>query len=442
MRGDDSGEIGSGFVQPYGASMTKSLSEELLDTQEQRIAALEYKKEMYNQRLVNYEKERARVDEVQQSLDDRVFRAISGATQIFLTSRLLTQRGKHAYELLTEPIDDLEDVERSVEQLEQIVNSMEETLGPDRNDAEEAVNEQELAELNELNARNLERSHDITIRRTRVRQDNAIKSNNLVPFEKSGEAFVTGTEKNPGEPIPDTDVVGKAESARDRLEQLSKEMEEIDKLENENKKTRTEQEHEYNEKLKKIDQMVEEAGKIDKQAFLVGEMQFQVDSARADLRDAQQEKAILEADLKRKGEKKEEEVPEVTMEALEKRRQDLEERAAKAVERRKTIAEEQAKLDDEFEKLKDRYPAIEKMYTEMAKKSAQAMSMEDLGIKMAQEVLGEKASISTSEVSLSKIEEIKRNLAMMMMSDDDDDDYFGMDGDQHEEGAHAIEATV
>ena len=440
MRGDESGEIGSSFVQPYGTNLTKSLSEEMLDTQEQRIAALEYKKEVYNQRLVNYEKERARVDEVQQSLDDRVFRAISGATQIFLTSRLLTQREKHAYELLTEPVDDLEDVERSVQQLEQIVNSMEETLGPDRNDAEEAVNQQEQAELDALNARNLERSHDITIRRTRVRQGNAIKPNNTVPFEKSGEAFVPGTEKNPGEPTPDTDVIAKAENTQNRLDQISKEMEEIDKLEIENKKARAEQENEYNEKLRKIEEMVDESGEIDKYEFFVAEMQFQVDSLRADLGDAQQEKAILEADLKRKGEKKEEEVPEVTMETLEKRKQDLEERAAKAIERRKTIAEEQAKLDEEFEKLKDRYPAIEKMYTEMAKKSAQAMSMEDLGIKMAEEVLGEKASIATSEVSLSKIEEIKRNLAMMVS--DDDDDYFGMDGDGHEEGAHAIEATV
>ena len=426
-RGEKSGEIGSGFVQPYGTNQTKTLSEEMLDEQEQQMAALEFKKDAFEKRRVNYERERARVDEVQQSLDDRVFRAISGATQIFLTSRFLTQREKHAYDLLTEPIDDLEDVEKSVVQLEGIVNSMEETLGPDRNDDEEAVNEQELNELNELNARNAERSNDITLRRSRVRQGNMIRANNNGVHEKSGEAFVAGNYKGDREPAGDTETIGKADRVEERLNAISKEMEEIDRLDAENKKTRSEQEREYGEKLKKIEDLLEETGDVEKWEFFVSEMQFEVDSLKADLGAAELEKEILEEDMQRKGEKKDE-PPEVTMEMLEKRQQDLDERAAKVVERRKVLQEENAKLDEEFEKLKDQYPAIEKMYQEMAKKSAQAMSMEDLGIKMAEEVLGEKASISTSEVSLSKIEEIKRNLALMESDGDDD---FAM-GDENE----------
>ena len=256
---------GTGLVEPYNPdteqlqmTMQRNLEADL----QRRIDLFEDHKRRYLERSDRYYHKQLDVNERHRALDDRLFNILNGAASQMLNTRYLDNREKHAYEILTEPIDDLSYEEDTVKKLEENVDAIYEKLDNDDNAEIESQLQKDEKECEELILLNSQRNNDIALRQSRLQQGKLLKTLTNPHYQKNSGIF------NPSinEQKPMTNdlpaVMEKYNKTIEHLNKINQEMDEITRTEAENRKNHKESENLYEEKLQKIQGLLEQVNEV------------------------------------------------------------------------------------------------------------------------------------------------------------------------------------
>ncbi|KAK8891200.1 hypothetical protein M9Y10_028406 [Tritrichomonas musculus] len=434
---------GTGMVEPYHPdteqlqmTMQRNLEADL----QRRIDLFEEHKRKYLERSDRYYHKQLEVNERHQALDDRLFNILSEATSEMLNTRYLDNREKHAYEILTEPIDDLSYEEANVNRLEAAVKVIYEKLDNDDNDEIEKQLQQDEKDCNELILRNSQRNNDIALRQSKLQQGKLIKPLINPHYQKNSGVFNPSIpeQKPMTESLPDSMSI--YQKTIDHLNQINQNIDESNSSEIDNRKNHKESELSYEDKLQHIQDLLEQVEEVEKYESLVSELQFAVTTLRfdhydnlfkirnlgielasqgydvsklknIDLSDLSVNTSVFEniSDLQKRVDEKQAKINEID-EYLKKRREQHEKNVQAVYEFSQTEKSRAAEVDE--------------IMRELNKVAADVDSKNDIANSLADKLFGEKVISITSSDFLSKINEIKQNLDMLKIDTSEDDEEY------------------
>lgn len=432
---------GTGLVEPYNPdteqlqmTMQRNLEADL----QRRIDLFEDHKRRYLERSDRYYHKQLDVNERHRALDDRLFNILNGAASQMLNTRYLDNREKHAYEILTEPIDDLSYEEDTVKKLEENVDAIYEKLDNDDNAEIESQLQKDEKECEELILLNSQRNNDIALRQSRLQQGKLLKTLTNPHYQKNSGIF------NPSinEQKPMTNdlpaVMEKYNKTIEHLNKINQEMDEITRTEAENRKNHKESENLYEEKLQKIQGLLEQVNEVERYESYVSELQHAVDTLRydhydnifkirnlgielaaqgydvsklrnIDLSDLSINTSVFEQidDIKQRIQEKQDKIDQFNQK-LQKRREEHEKNVQAVYEFSQTEKARVAKLDE--------------LMQELNKVVETVKTREELANSLADKLFGEKVISIKSNDFLSKIKEIKQNLELLKVETSEDED--------------------
>ncbi|OHS94232.1 hypothetical protein TRFO_11318 [Tritrichomonas foetus] len=400
----------------------------LENEQQNRINNFENERKRYLERLDKFYHKQLEVVEKHQSFDDRLFKILSEATMSCLNTRYLDNREKYAYNLLTTPIEDLSFEEERVKKLELTAQNVEEKLGFCDNSEIEAQLKLEESELENLIRKNSERNNDIALRKQRVRQEMTLPNGENPKFERNTGLFdpIIPDQKN----VRNTDEsIEIYRRTAERLEAIELQLKDIDMTEENNRRIQKEGEASYEAKLSKIHSLIDQVEDVEKYESFVGEFNYEVGNLREDYFEKHKELKKLQNELKERGLEVEELRKFMNKDHITEREQRIahrrEEQAHKAeylVRKRQEYEKKLADLIEYSKQEKEQAAKIDVLIAELNKKAAQTTALDDIAEKLIEEIHGEKSIPTTSQSSISKIEELQRNLNQLMIEISDDDD--------------------
>jgi hypothetical protein len=343
-------------------------------------------------------------------LDDRFFRAISNATQLATNARLLLSRERYAGRVLSEPLEDLTALEAEIDFLEEFADSIDSEMGPDTSEDDRQLFEAEVSSLEDLIFANSARRTALTLKREQVRQYSLLKPL-LTARVKPGSLLDGPSEDRDRDPV----VVNRAHAAEFpvKFAKIEATMVAVAQRASAYSQTRMDEEESHGQKLHAAQDRIPEIAEAEKLTFLESELSAIVRSMRVDLLDLGEQREELEA-----GRAAAEAKAAISPTAVyEKKRADFEARIEKARRRAEDIPVKKAALEALTQAHAKKLREVEQMFSEMAKKAAQARSVEDLAARMAEELYGQKQVVDPHQASLSKVEMLKKNLALMHLDE-------------------------
>ena len=415
---------------PDAHALRETMQRNLTEEQQRRIDQFEEEKAKYEEKLDKYYHRQIEVIERHQALDDRYFKILSEATNSCLNTRFLDNRQKHAYDILTTPIEDLSYEEDRVNKLEESARLVEEKLGFCDNDEIEKQLEQEEKECQELIFLNAQRNNDIALRRQRVSQELLLKPTENPVFEKDTGMF------NPALPqqneISDTSKpIELYRRTAERLIQIDEEMKRIDQEEARNRELQKESIESYRVKIDRFIQLMAEADEVMKFESFVNEFVFANGKLFADLNDEKLKTKEIHDELKQRGIEVEElrkfknpnHIAE-REEQIAKRRAQLEYQARVLEEKKAAYEQHLQEMIEYSKKEKEHLKAVDALMAQLNNIAAKTQSADEMAQKLVDQIHGVKDVPTTSESSISKIEELQRNLAMLKIdvSDEESED--------------------
>jgi hypothetical protein len=363
---------------------------------------MERQRARYNSSLVRYHHESARVQERREALDDRFIQIVSGPTQIFVRLRVLHARQQRAVDILTEPIDDLSDLESQVENLEEYVDHVYAQIGPDLDRAEY---EQLIAEdqrLQDLLSQNSAKSANISLRQEKCRQSLLMPKSVHAIAEIDRSLFVPVLSSDDRERRSDPTLFKNPE----QIAEITREIAAIEDMARANDLARHRDEESHSQKLARITELMPQISEVEKWESLVAEMAFEVRTLNSDLDDLHEQRRMLEDRSSRSKTR-------LPSALVERKREKIESRQLRIGQRREMVKEGHAAWEKGIATYRIRLAEIEKLYLEVSKRSTQAQSTEDLSLRLSEELYGKRNYIQTGEAPQKKITELKRSLALI-----------------------------
>lgn len=432
---------GTGLIEPYNPdteqlqmTMQRNLEADL----QRRIDLFEEHKKKYLDRTNRYYHKQLEVNERHQALDDRLFNILNGATSQMLNARYLDNREKHAYEILTEPIDDLSYEENTVKKLEENVAAIYEKLDNDNNDEIEKQLQQDEKECQDLILLNSQRNNDIALRQSRLQQGKLLKPLINPHYQKNSGIFTPSILEQKPMTNGLQDTMNKYNETIDHLNKINQEMDDINKTEIENRRNHKESENLYEQKLQKIQDLLVQVDEVERYESYVSELQHAVTTLRYDHYDNIFKIRNLGIELAAQGydvsKLKNIDLSDLSVNTsvfepvseLQKRIQEKQEKVdqvSQKLQKRRDEHEKNVQAVYEFSQAeKARAAQVDEVMRELNKVAAAVESQNDIANSLADKLFGEKVISITSNDFLSKIKEIKQNLELLKVETSDDED--------------------
>lgn len=424
---------GTGIIEPYNPDeeqlriqMQKNLE---LDLQK-RINDYEIQKDKYEKRLDRFYHKQLEVVEKHQAINDRYFKVLTQATGSCLNARYLDSREKYAYELLTEPDNDLAFEEEQVNKLESLVEYLYEKLDNDINEETEKQLKQDEQECNNLIQLNSQRNCDIALRKLKVQQEKSMPKKVNPKYTKDTGIFKPNLpEQTPLHGSVNESLQAYSNSVQKMIE-LNQKIEEIDKLEEENRKNQKLSEKEYEEKIEKLTQLLDQVEEIEKYEAFVSEYEYANGKLKSDHYDNQNQIQQIEMDLLAQGydisKIVNQEVidksikrnnliddSEAVKQRIEEKQKQVAEKAERLQKRKENYENELNKVIEDNNKQKAKSEEIDQLLAQLNKTAEQTIEQEELANTLSASIHGEKTITLKSQDTISKIDEIKRNLEIL-----------------------------